>query len=255
MGPRPPRRLIVITLVALVVLPAGAMARGTANDLSPSLSYSALVSAPSGRSTETLSFALNAYVSWDGGDASSIELTVTLPAGLHWAGSPAGCVPGASGATCTKAITPTSGTNLAAAFPTWRVVADRAGTYTVETSVESALDGNASNNTGSLSIPVSTKVTGVALRPRAPKAGSTVVASHPLYVTSADRTFAAAEASVRCQVKIGTKAVAAKGTHGGGKSSCTFRTPATARGKVVTGTVRSTSGGLVLNKQFRVKLR
>ncbi len=212
--------------VAVVALPAAAMAHRAAGNFSPSLAYTALVT-KGGKATETLDFAIAAYVGWDGGDAATIQVRVTLPAGVRWSG-PApgaadGCTSSATGAACTKAVVPTPGTNLAAAFPAWRVVAERRGSYTFEVAVGLTGDPDPSDDTSSMTVEVGSASAAVALKPRPTRAGTTVVASHPVYLTSADQTQPLAVGAVRCAVKIGPKIVPAKGSLNAGRSTCAVR--------------------------------
>ena len=252
---------IAVAAALLVVLPLGASARGVANDFGPGLTSTALVSAPSAKTTESLGFAISTLLSWDGGESGAVKLRVRLPAGLRWAsaapGPAEGCTRTEVEALCTKNVTPTAGTNLAATYGIWRVTATRAGSYTIEATIleTSRPDPNPSNDFGSLTVNVGNTLSGVTLKPKLLKAGSEVIASHPvLTLDNEGRTFPISDGAVACSAKIGSGKVKAVGALSGGRATCRMKTPTSARGQLVSGTIRTTSAGLVLTKQFKAKL-
>ena len=246
--------------VVLAALPLGASAQNTANDLSPSLNYLALVSTLNGKTTESGSFTIGTSLSWDGGEPVTVKLSLQLPAGIRWAGNAPGgdgCSRTEEQAVCTKEVTPTEGTNLAATLGPWQVVAERAGSYTFEAAILSTSrpDPNPSNDSTSMTVNVRDVPGGVALKPNLPKAGFDVVASHGVFIQSPDRTFPVVEGSVSCSANIGSVTAKAKGALSSGRATCTIKTRKSATGKLISGTIRTASAGLVSTKEFRVKLR
>jgi hypothetical protein len=255
------KRLVVAAVCLIFASPAPGTAGSQANDLSANLGFTALVSSPRGSATESLGFAIAAYIVWDATEPVTLELQVALPAGIRWAGVPPGsadgCISTATRAVCTRAVTPTPGTNLAAAFGEWAVVAERPGSYTFDAKVASknGPDPDPSNDATSMTVTVAPSAGGVSLRPRTAAAGSTVTASLAIFVRSPDRTTPAAQARASCVARIGSKRVTAKAAFTGTRATCSVKTPSTARGKLLTGTLRTVSGPLILTKPFRLRLR
>lgn len=254
---------VAILAALLVILPSGgASASRAANDFAPGLAYTALVSTPSAKTTESLGFQISPLLSSDGGEPVTVELRVKLPAGIHWAGKAPGAAEGCTRtedeAVCTKNVTPTSGTNLAATYGLWPVVAERAGSYTIEASMAetSQPDPNPSNDSSSLVVNVRNTLGGVTLKPRPLKAGSDVVASHAVFTLDNEgRTFPLSNGAVTCSAKIGSVKAKSLAAFSGGRATCRVKTPKGAKGKLVTGTIRTTAAGLALTKQFNAKLR
>ncbi len=202
---RTPAMAVVAVAALLAVLPLGASARGVSNDLQPSLSFTALVSTPGARSTESLRLSISPFLFWDGGESADVRLRVTLPAGIRWAakapGAAEGCTRAEEEAVCSRSVTPTSGTNLAATYGVWHVVAEREGSYTFEATIlgSSRPDPNSANDSASLTVSVRNAPGGVTLKPRLPKAGSALVASHRVLILDNEgRTFPVFEGAVTC---------------------------------------------------------
>ena len=256
------RKSVVTAAALLALLPLGASARGVSDDFGPSLSFTALVSSPSSRSTESLSFAISPFLFSDGsGGSASVKIAVTLPAGIHWAGTAPGaregCTRTAQEAACSATVPPVSGTNVAQVYGVWQVVAERQGNYRFDVALleNSRPDPNASNDTASLAVNVRTVRSGVTLRPRLPRAGQVLVASHRVLVLDNEgRTFPILKGTVACSARIGSVKVKAVGALSDGRATCKLKTLPGAKGKVVSGTILTTSAGLVLTKQFRATL-
>lgn len=251
-------RSVVAAAALLAFLPLGASARGVANDFSPSLAFTALVGSPGARSTESLGFSIAPFLSSDGGEPVAVKLGVTLPAGIRWAGRAPGAAEGCTRteqeAVCSKNVTPPTGTNLAATYGVWQVVAEREGSYKFETTIRETdrPDPNSSNDSASLTVSVGNARGGVTLKPRLPKAGSDVVASHRVLVLDNEgRTFPILKGTVACSARIGSTKAKTKGALSDGRATCRVKAPAGTKGKIVSGTIRTTSSGLVLTKQFR----
>jgi len=195
------------------------------------------------------------------GGSANVKLSVTLPAGVHWAGNAPGAKEGCTRteqeAICSNTLRPVSGTNVAQIYGIWQVVAEREGTYKFDAAIlENSLpDPNPSNDSASLTVSVRNARGGVTLKPRLPKAGSDVVASHRILVLDSEgRTFPILKGTVACFARIGSSKAKATGALRDGRATCRLSTPSSATGKVVSGTIRTTSSGLVLTKQFRAKL-
>ena len=60
--------------------------------------------------------------------------------------------------------------------------------------------------------------------------------------------------TVKCAVKVGTKAVAAAGKVGGGIAACKLTLPKTSKGKRVTGTITATFKGKSVTVPFSFKV-
>jgi hypothetical protein len=154
-------------------------------------------------------------------------------------------------------LSPVSGTNLAAVYGVWQVVAAREGSYTFDAAIResSRPDPNPSNDSASLTVRVGGARGGVTLKPRLPKAGTGIVASHRVLTLDQEgRTFPILKGSVTCFARIGPAKLKARGALNDGRAACTLMTPAGAKGKVVSGTIQTTSSGLVLTKKFVVTL-
>lgn len=139
----------------------------------------------------------------------------------------------------------------------WQVVAEREGSYTFDATLleTSQRDPNTSNDSASLTVSVGEARGGVTLKPRLPGAGSDVVASHRVLILDNEgRTFPIHQGTVACSARIGSAKGKAIGALSDGRATCGLKTPAGAKGKVVRGTIRTTSG-LVLTRQFSATLR
>lgn len=255
-------RSVVAAAALLALLPLGASARSVSNDFSPSLAFTALVSSPSARSTEGLGFSISPFLSSDGGESVAVKLGVTLPAGIRWAGRAPGAAEGCTrteqGAVCSKNVPPPTGTNLAATYGVWQVVAEREGSYKFETTIlgTDRPDPNPSNDSASLTVNVGSVRRGVTLKPRLPKAGSDVVASHRVLILDNEgRTFPILKGTVACSARIGSAKAKTIGALSDGRATCRLKTATGAKGRVVSGTIRTTSSGLTLTKQFKATLR
>jgi len=246
----------------LVILPlGGASASGRASDFGPGIAFTALVGTANARATESLGFAISPLLSSDGGEPVNVKLRVTLPAGIHWAGKVPGAAEGCTRteqeALCTRNVSPTPGTNLAATYGIWPVVAESTGSYTFAASIAetSRPDPNSANDSSSLVVRVGNTVGGVSLKPKSLKAGSDVVASHTVFTLDNEgRTFPLTNGTVTCLAKIGSVRTKSIASFSNGRAICKVKTTKGARGKVVSGTIRTTSAGLMLTKQFNAKL-
>lgn len=233
-------------------------------DFEISLNYTGLSSRAQPGTIEGLGFTVQARLGLVGSDGGPIRVTITIPEGVVWGRrTPAttqGCTLTLRQVVCAREVAPASGTNLAADFGIWDVVARQAGTHTFEATVETPpTDVDASNNTTTLTVRTAAAIGGVALRPARPTAGGALVASHRVWLRSGSpATFERATplgfGSVRCTAAIASARVTATGALRSGVAVCTTRIPKGARGKTLRGTIVTTSGGLVLTKTYSTKV-
>lgn len=251
-----------LVLVAMLI-PGAAVARAASDDFLPALAHTALVSARNGGAIANQRFTISAQVVWNGAQnaAGEVKITVTLPAGISWAGPAAGpgqgCTRSAEQATCAAKVSPGQGTNLAAAFGIGTVVAQSPGTYTFSAAITetSAPDPNPSNNTTSMQVAVGrTPAGGVKLKPPRPMAGVTVVAAMSVWSRTDQETFPLDTGSVSCTAVIGKAKLPARGALSAGRATCTMKTPKTAKGKTLKGTMTASAGGAQLTRSFSTRV-
>lgn len=267
-------RCICIVVAVAVVGPALAVSTALANstggavratgDFEISLDYTGLSSRPLPGTSEARGFTIQAKLGLVGSDGGPVRVTVTLPEGVVWGRrSPtttSGCTVSGLQVVCLRDVAPPPGTNRAADFGIWDVVARETGTHTFEATVETPpTDVDASNNATTLTVRTAAAVGGVALRPARPTVGGTLVASHPVWMRSGnpasfERATPLGFGSVRCTAAIASAKVKAVGSLRSGSAVCTTRIPKDARGKVLRGTIETTSGGLVLTKTYSTRI-
>lgn len=237
-----------------------------AGDFSVSLDYNALSSRAVPGTSESLAFTVQASLTLLGNEAGPVRLTVTLPASVGWGRrTPAGtdgCTVTPDGAVCTRTVVPPSGTNRAADFGIWDIVAKQAGTHAFEATVAApATDVDLSNNTTTLTVRTApAPAVGVVLRPVRPSAGGRLTASHPVWLRSGnpgdfERATPVGFGEVRCAATIGGAKAPVTGTLRSGTAVCTVRIPKASAGKTLRGTIVTTSGGLSLTKTYVKRIR
>ena len=111
----------------------------------------------------------------------------------------------------------------------------------------SSTDNNESDD------PVTLKAGKATVVPASPKAGKLVVVSAP--VIRVETGAGVSSGTAKCVVRVGTAPVAAKGTVAAGRGSCTFKTPAKAKGKTARGTITVTVLGKSSVIPFSFKVR
>jgi hypothetical protein len=197
---------------------------------------------------------------------------VELGDGLRWGATPPGaadgCTSTASTAECRSPfdLQPVSGQSGVGFY--WEVVAPQNGSYRYAAHIVHADDADpiVSNNASSITIVVNettgggggggggdtASVTASAVRPSPtrPKAGSTVVAA--VRVTRGGS--AVRPTGVTCTASLGKTTVKGAGKAASGVASCLFRTPKSAKGKVLRGSVSFSAGGTAFTKRFATKL-
>jgi hypothetical protein len=176
------------------------------------------------------------------------------------------------------AVTPTTGTceigdlqpiaGQSSSGWLWDVVAPQNGTFTLRAELASLsdTDSDLSNNASAITIVVaeptgggsggsggasaSAKASAVRLAPTRPKAGSTVVAS--VRVTRGGSPVRPTK--VVCAASLGRAKLRGASRSASGVASCLFKTPKTAKGKSLAGSVAFRAAGASFTKRFSVKL-
>jgi hypothetical protein len=195
-----------------------------------------------------------------GPGSATVHVRLELPPGLHWGSDlpdPAeSCTSTAATGDCTPVVD-LSGSNLAVGWA-WDIVADAPGAYPLKASVISSTtsDPDTSDNAATVTVIVEAKapkVTAGAARvsPAKPRAGSTVVAR--VGVTADANAVRASNAA--CTATVGARRVAAKVRAALGVVTCTVRTPRSARGKTLRGTIAFSVQGTRLARRFSARLR
>jgi len=100
--------------------------------------------------------------------------------------------------------------------------------------------------------PVTLKASKAVTVPAKPKAGASVVVGAA--VIRMETGAGITSGTVKCAVKVGTKAVAAAGKVGGGIAACKLTLPKTSKGKRVTGTITATFKGKSVTVPFSFKV-
>jgi hypothetical protein len=199
----------------------------------------------------------------------SVTMTIALPQGLRWGNDgpdpSEGCA-GTAPAVCTGRIESRGG--IVDAGWSWDVVADRNGTYEITASVQPAEpDPNPANNTTTFRFEVaapssgggggsggggSAAVTASAVRvtPARPKAGAIVGAAVRVSAGGA----AIRPTRVVCAGSVGSARVTGTPRAASGTAACTYRTPRSAKGKTLRGSVVFTARGQGFTRRFATKL-
>jgi hypothetical protein len=200
---------------------------------------------------------------------AAARVRFTLPEGLAWGPDLPDpgeqCVGTASTGECqTPELEPITGRN--AVGWGWDVVAARTGSYVLRAEILSASqpDPEPSNDTASVTVVVTdapspppppsaggARVGAAKLSPARPKAGSTVVASVRM-TAGGDPTR---PSGITCAGTAGATKVRGVGRAGNGSATCTYRTPRSAKGKLLRGAVSFTAVGARYTKRFSVRLR
>ncbi len=195
-------------------------------------------------------------VAADSGAPQTITLRFSLPEGLAFASdvpdSSEGCTNGTP-VVCTDMLDqPGSGTWG------WPIVASARGTYAITATVEGARpDPNPANNSYTFRFeikpvvpPVSVYVSAVKLKPAKPKAGSIVAATSVVKANGAP----VKPSKVLCSGTLGGKKIAGTPKALTGAAQCRYRTPKSAKGKKLSGSVKVTARGKTITKRFSTKL-
>ena len=196
-----------------------------------------------------------------GPDPATVRARFELPPGLHWGSDvpdpSENCTGTPTTGECTVDVVHPSPTNAAVAWA-WDIVADGPGSYSLKASIVSSTtsDPDTSDNVATATVvvePTAPQVTAGAARvsPAKPRAGSTVV----VRVSIAADGNAAQAADATCRAAIGTRRAATKVRTAPGVVTCTVRTPRSAHGKVLRGTMAFSVEGKQLTRRFSARLR
>jgi hypothetical protein len=262
------------TLAALALLTATAGAAPAAVDLHLDVmigrSATTAASVPNG-STQTvtsLRFGAGVNLSLVSIQAASAKVRLVLPDGLAWgtdAPDPTeDCTSTASTGECQSPLLEPIGGRNAVGWG-WDVVAARTGSYVLRAEIVQASepDPEPSNDAASVTIVVTdtapppppggggARVGAVSLTPAKPKAGSTVVAS--VRMTAGGNPTR--PEGVTCTATAGAAKLKGVGRAGNGAATCTFRTPRSAKRKLLKGAVSFTAVGARYTRRFSVRLR
>ena len=212
--------------------------------------------------------------------ASSATARVELGGGLSWGADAPDptekCTSTPTTGECSAGdLQPISGGNDFGWF--WDVVAPGNGTYTFKGEITTTLDTDPdlSNNASQITIVVNESTGGgggsggggsgggsggggsvaatasaVRLLPARPKAGSTVVAS--VRVTKGGSPVR--PSGIACAASIGGSKVKGGAKAASGVASCLFKTPKSAKGKAMSGSISFRAGGRAFKKRFSTRL-
>jgi hypothetical protein len=215
-----------------------------------------------------LNFAAGAEIGLITALPASAKVRLTLPAGLAWGtdlpdpGESCTSTP-STGECQTPVLEPIAGRN--AVGWGWDVVAARTGSYVLRAEIVSASepDPEPSNDSASVTVVVTeasspppppggggVSVGAAKLSPAKPKAGSTVVAS----VRLTEGGNPARPEGVTCTGTAGAAKLKGVGRAGNGSATCTFRTPKSAKGKMLRGAVSFKAVGGKYTRRFSVRL-
>jgi hypothetical protein len=261
--PAPSRELAVLA----AALPLGAVAAllaapaaGTpaADDVSILVHFRANTG-----TTTPPSFQIYVEIESASGVDQSVTVHTTLPPGLQWgADAPdptEGCT-NANPTVCTRRLRQNEVGTYQAVW-LWDVVAERAGSYAITASVDpTEPDPDPADNSVTFRFDVvessgggggaSVAAGAVRLNPTRPKAGAAVSAS--VRVTAGGQPVR--PAGIACAGAIGRTKIKGKGKAGSGTATCVYRTPRSAKGKTLRGTVSFTARGTRFSKRFSTKL-
>jgi len=189
-------------------------------------------------------FTLTASTVNAGPDSSNVRVNIDLPAGVRKVGGTLDCTQEGQTLHCDEfnAVIGDDGSGRAS------FVADAPGSYTFVVYLDhlSATDPNLSDNRDSITVTAGAtpvEAGSVTVKPAKPHAGVPFVVSF--------RVTGAALGTVRCTTSIGTAAPRPSLQ----AASCAVRTPRSARGRMVHGSVTASVGTHTFVRQYAVRLR
>jgi Domain of unknown function DUF11 len=211
-----------------------------------------------------LNFVVGFLVRNRGPDPATVKVRIQLPAGLHWGNdAPDPSEDCTVGETSVCSVSLGTQGNFAFSAWGWDVVADTTGSYTLNAQVieSSTSDPDTSDNASSVTVVVTSPAGGsvpgasvaasaVKVSPAKPKAGSTVVAS--VRVTKGGSPVK--PTGIACAATIGKTNVKGGAKSSSGVASCLFKTPKSAKGKRMLGSVFFRAGGQSFKKRFSARL-
>jgi Domain of unknown function DUF11 len=254
------RRVATLALLSLALLGNTASARTVADDVAAIVFLSQGVGVTQ---VQGLTFGIVIEVEGSTGVARPVTIRTTLPNGLSFATTPVagdGCI-GDTSVVCTKTMA-FDIAGAARASWRWELRAAAPGSYTLTVTASSdEPDPNPQNNTGTLQFQViagtggggsiTVKAGAARVVPDRPRAGAIMTAS--VRVTADGR--AVRPSRVVCAATAAGRKVRGTPRAATGAASCSFRTPVSARGKVIRGAIRFTVGGRSFTRRFSVRLR
>jgi hypothetical protein len=214
-----------------------------------------------------LTFKVGLVVDNNGGEEATARARFALPEGLRFGRDvpdpTEGCNLSGQVAECRTGLTVGTDPSRRTGVWVWDAVADRAGSYTVRAEVleTSVADPDASSNAASATIVVreaapgggsgAVVATAVRLAPAKPRAGSVVTATARVSQDDAPIT----PSGVACLGRIGSGAkIKGAARAAPGAATCSFRTPRSAKGKRLAGSIAFAAGGQRFTKRFSVVL-
>jgi hypothetical protein len=258
--------LAVAGTIGLVLLAASAPAARTGStNLSLSIAVgtsirNAPVIARGGTATvDSLSFKAGVTAETYGPDQATVRVRLELPAGLRWGTDlpdpSENCTSTASVAECLSSYAlDYENVQRSGVGWLWDIVADGPGTYVLRAEIVEASmpDPDSSNNSSSVTVVVkqSVSASSVKLLPPKPKAGSAVSAQ--VRVTTGGR--AVTPTAPICAGAIGRVKLAGRAKVVPGSVTCVYKTPHSARGKTLKGTVSFNVSETKLTRRFSATL-
>lgn len=218
-------------------------------------------------STTGLNFKIFVEVVSTSGVEQEFTARISLPAGLRWGSDgpdpSEGCT-GAEPAVCKQQMLRNQVGTVGGGWA-WDVIAERAGFYEITAAVEPVEpDPDISNNTSLFRFEVKQEASGgggstgpdavasaVKLVPAKPRAGAAVAATVRVTTDGAPVT----PTRIACAGAIGSVKAKGTGKAARGTATCIYRTPSSAKGKVLRATVSFTAGTTRFTKRFSVRLR
>ena len=250
---------IGLTLALVLALAAGA--RPAADDVVALVSFHDQL----GTTTERTSFQIEVGVQSTSGAIQPITVRITLGPGIRWGNDPPDpsedCTT-ANPAVCTTTMRANEVGTVERGWA-WDVVVPGPGGYEITATVEpSVADPDLTNNTKTFRFEVvapsggggggaaSVTAARVKLSPAKPRAGATVVAS--VRVTKGGSPLRPSR--IACSAAIGKTKIKGGPKAASGVASCLFRTPKSATGRSLTGTISFSAGGESFERRFSAKL-
>lgn len=247
---------VVATAPMLAVSAAGALpSRTDTTSASADIDVSVRI-VPGPPPVGGIPFSVDIGIGNAGPNSASSRLLVDLPEGLiATSPNPIGCPAGQGTLDCGRQ-------DLGAGEDSdqfSRVRAGQPGTYTVVVRATelTATDPNPANNTASLTIVVRSPVPAVrafAISPARPRAGARVRASFAIVESVTGKTLV--PSAVRCTRSAAGAKVRGRGSvRFGGRATCTFSPPKSAKGSTLRGRISAAAAGKRLTRAFAIRLR
>jgi hypothetical protein len=209
---------------------------------------------------DALGFKAGVIAETFGPDPATVRVRLELPAGLRWGtdlpDASENCTSTAGVAECLSGYAlDYENAQRAGVGWLWDIVADGPGTYVLRAEIieASTPDPDSSNNSSSVTVIVRSSVSAsaVKLSPSKPKAGSAISAQ--VRVTTGGT--AVTPTAPTCTGTIGRTKLAGRARAVPGLVSCVYKTPRSARGKTLKGTVTFDVSETKITRRFSATLR